>query len=122
MLLTVYKKMMFCGQCHSNKSANSTDLGILLRSNLTYEYNIQKNVCEAFQKLECIFRSCKFVKNVDSLKSLYCSLVRGRLEWISTEWSPIYSKYTDAIERGINNNLLLEGFKYERREMQCGIF
>lgn len=46
-----------------------------------------------------IFRCGKFFKKTESLMSLYNALVRSRLEYCSSAWSPIYVKYNDIIER-----------------------
>lgn len=108
-----------------------TKLGIFQDSNLRCEYEIGI-LCDATQILGFVYWHYKFFKNVDTLKSLYCSLVRSRLRYVSTVCSLIYSKYIDTreqvqrkflkylvlkedgiyLERILNNNLLFEQFKY----------
>ena len=45
-----------------------------------------------------IFRNCEYFSN-NSLRNLFISLIRSKLEYCSEIWSPNYNKYIAAIEK-----------------------
>ena len=53
---------------------------------------------KASRNLGFIFRTIKHFKNLQCLKSLYCSLVRSVLEYASVVWSSFYRNGIDRIE------------------------
>ncbi|XP_026688942.1 uncharacterized protein LOC113473619, partial [Diaphorina citri] len=62
-----------------------------------------------------LFRSTKDFSNVLPLKILYCSLVRGILEFASPVWNPYYDVHSTALER-IQHRAL----KYMARKFNLG--
>ena len=63
-------------------------LGVVLDSKLSYSLHTSYVVDKASRNLGFIFRMTKHFKNLQCLKSLYCSLVRSVLEYASVVWSP----------------------------------
>ncbi|KAF0684159.1 Reverse transcriptase domain-containing protein, partial [Aphis craccivora] len=78
-----------------NSISSNKDLGVTLTHNLNFQEHI-----------ECIVKrhSSEF-KNLDSLKLLYCALVRSILEYGSPIWSP-YTKSNIEIIEGVQNRFL----------------
>lgn len=74
------------------------DLGVIIDENLSFKEHINSITRKAYQMLGFIFRCGKHFKT-ESMLVLYHSLVRSRLEYCSTVWSPIYAKYNDIIEK-----------------------
>ena len=125
---------------------NTRDLGVSFDSKLSFNAHIDKIISEATQMLGFILRNCKSFTNAEALKSLYVALVRSKLEYNSLIWSPIYNKYTLALEqvqrkflkylafrmdglypqRGTDNAALLHRFNFDslqkRREQHAVIF
>lgn len=75
------------------------DLGVWLDDKLSFKQHIDATTRKAYQMLGFIFRCGKFFNNPESMLVLYNSLVRSRLEYCSTIWSPFYEKYKTIIER-----------------------
>ncbi|KAL1447690.1 hypothetical protein WDU94_012381 [Cyamophila willieti] len=75
------------------------DLGVLFDSKLTFVPHINKICSKASGMLGFLFRSTKDFSNVLPLKILYCSLVRGILEFASPVWNPFYDIHSTALER-----------------------
>ena len=46
-----------------------------------------------------IKRTCRGWKDTETLKTLYCTLVRSQLEYGSVVWSPYTSRNIDKLER-----------------------
>lgn len=56
-------------------------------------------VNRAYRKLGFILRSCKYFKNIKTLKLLYCALVRPHVEYAAIVWSPYQVNHSLMIER-----------------------
>lgn len=74
------------------------DLGVLLDVKLTFKEHVAFVTSKASKMLGFIFRVAKHFKNIQCLKSLYCSLVRSILEYSSVVWSPYYMNSKLQIE------------------------
>jgi hypothetical protein len=57
------------------------DLGVLFSSNLSFTSNINIVINEAFKMLGFILRNTRRFKNIQGLKTLYCSFVGSNLEF-----------------------------------------
>lgn len=68
------------------------DLGVFFSSNLSFRNHISTVASRAFRILGFIHRASRYFESISSLKLLYCSLVRPRLEYWSVIWSP-YQRY-----------------------------
>lgn len=87
------------------------DLGILFDTSLKFTDHIDAIISKALQMLGFIKRNCHDFKSPNTLKLLYCSLVRPHLEYCSSIWSPYYNNYKEKIERVQNKFLRFLGFK-----------
>ena len=76
-----------------------TDLGISISCDLQWKYHIRKMITGANRKLGLIKRVCRLITNRYTRKILFCALVvRPRLEYCSSLWSPSVIKYRALIE------------------------
>lgn len=85
-----------------NSISSIKDLGITLIHNLNFQEHIECTVKKSLRVLGYVMRHSSEFKNLDSLKLLYCALVRSILEYIS---SPLWSPYTNS------NIEIIEGFR-----------
>ena len=74
------------------------DLGVMLDSELSFKDHIAFTTSKASKQLGMIFRMTKYFRDVQCLKTLYCSLVRSTLEYGSIVWAPFYSNEKNRIE------------------------
>ena len=74
------------------------DLGVLISNNLSWSKHIESIVSKANKTLGLIKRICKEVKNTNTRRILYCALVRPKLEYASSVWSPYTIKHRLLIE------------------------
>lgn len=75
------------------------DLGVLFSNNLSFDTHMRAIVCTANQKLGFIFRMCKHFRNSNTMRILYCTLIRPLLEFASVIWSSYEKNYCILIER-----------------------
>src|SRR5436190_18523720 len=74
------------------------DLGILFDTKLTFSEHVLAVCKSAFGLLGLIRRSGNFLRNTESLKMLYYSLVRSKLEYGAVIWSPHFVYLIVTIE------------------------
>ena len=74
------------------------DLGVIVSDDLSWSQHIETIVSKANKILGLIKRICKEVKNVQTRRTLYCTLVRSKLECASNVWSPYTIKHRLLIE------------------------
>ena len=77
---------------------NMKDLGVIVSKDLSWSRHIESIVSQANKTLGLIKRTCKDVKNVQTRRTLYCALVRSKLEYASNVWSPYTIKHKLLIE------------------------
>jgi len=82
-----------------DRVAVKKDLGVLFDDKLSFNAHIVDITRSAYRMLGFVFRSGKFFKSQQSMKLLYNALVRNRLEYCSTVWSPMYLNAIDQLER-----------------------
>lgn len=75
------------------------DLGVVHDSKLLFDKHIDGIVNNALKALGFIMRNSTHFTQAKTLKVLYCSLVRSKLEYASQVWNPCYNTYIDRIER-----------------------
>ncbi|KAL1460244.1 hypothetical protein WDU94_012170 [Cyamophila willieti] len=67
---------------------NINDLGITLSNNLTWGPHIQNVISKAYKKLGLIIRYCQPINDIDTLTTLYKTLVKSTIEYGSVIWTP----------------------------------
>ena len=77
---------------------NFKDLGVVVSKDLSWSQHINSIVSKANKTLGLIKRICKEVENVKTRRTLYCALVRPKLEYASNVWSPYTVKHKLLIE------------------------
>lgn len=75
------------------------DLGILFDSKLTFNSHVDKLIPKAYSTLAFIKRNCKDFSDPYTLKLLFTSFVRSKLEYGALIWSPHYDVHISRIER-----------------------
>lgn len=74
------------------------DLGVLLDPTLSFQPHISAITNKALKLLGFVKRTTSDFSNIETLRILYCSLVRPHLEYCSSVWSPHYNTYVQKIE------------------------
>lgn len=69
-------------------TAEFSNLGLLTNRKLSWNSHIDKMSCKANKVLGLIKRNCRDLRDVSTLRTLYCALVRSQLEYGSVVWSP----------------------------------
>lgn len=87
------------------------DLGIIFHESLQFNIHIDEITSDAMRILGFILRIGANFNSLSTLKHLYCSLVRSRLEYNSTVWSPYYNVHSQSLEKVQNKFLRYVNFK-----------
>lgn len=87
------------------------DLGILFDNKLKFDSHIDVMVAKARSSLGFICRFGYEFTDPLTLKSLYCALVRSKLEYASPVWAPHYNKYKNKIE-SVQKRFLLFALRF----------
>lgn len=66
---------------------------------LSFTEHIDDITRKSYRMLGFIFRCGKYFVSQSSMRILYSSLVRNKLEYCSTVWNPFYNNAIDQIER-----------------------
>ena len=74
------------------------DLGIVFDAALSFKSHYSYIAKKALKMWGFIWRICKDLSPL-SLKTLYCSLVRSKLEYCSPVWTPIYKVDLEMLEK-----------------------
>lgn len=80
------------------RPATFRDLGIVFDPKLTFSSHIQTIAGEALRTLGFIIRNSRDFVSVNTLKILYCSFVRSKLEYASLVWCPNYNIHINTLE------------------------
>ena len=75
------------------------DLGVIFDPKLTFSKHVETTVSSAFKCLNFIIRNSKGFSNKFTLRLLYVSFVRSKLEYASIVWTPIYVTHIGTFER-----------------------
>lgn len=87
------------GNSPLKRSAEVKDLGVIFDSKLSFSSHVDYITSKAYSTLGFIRRNSKEFRDHTTLKSLYVSLVRSKLEYCSIVWNPYYLKYSTRIEK-----------------------
>lgn len=71
---------------------------MFLDKKLTFRTHIDRTVARCRSILAQISRFARQFRNLDVVKTLYCSLVRSLLEYAAPAWSPYLSTYMSRLE------------------------
>lgn len=74
------------------------DLGVTFESNLCFKTHINNIVQSAYKVLGFIIRNTQLFDDSSTLRILFFSLVRSKLEYCSVVWSPFYAYLVRQIE------------------------
>lgn len=88
------------------------DLGITFKANLRFDQHVSEITKKAYKTLGMIVRHNHFFTNIDTLRLLYTSLVRSKLEYASVIWAPKALSYVSMVEN-IQARFLRSLFKKE---------
>ena len=80
-------------------TAEFSDLGLLTNHKLSWNSHIDKISSKANKVLGLIKRNCREFRDVLTLRTLYCALVRSQLEYGSVVWSPFTVRNITKLER-----------------------
>uniref|UniRef100_A0A8D8YU09 Reverse transcriptase domain-containing protein n=1 Tax=Cacopsylla melanoneura TaxID=428564 RepID=A0A8D8YU09_9HEMI len=97
--------------CDIPRTSCVRDLGVLFDSKLSFIPHMDAICSKATKMLGFISRSTKDFPDFLSFKILYCSLVRGVLEFASCIWNPSYNFHSGRIERIQHKALRTLSFK-----------
>lgn len=75
------------------------DLGVTFDPKLTFCKHIEECVAAAFKSLGFVLRNSKDFKNLSTLRLLFVTFVRSKLEYASVVWSPTYNVYITQLEK-----------------------
>lgn len=81
------------------------DLGVSFDSRFCFNEHVVLMCKSAFSVLGFIRRSANFLKNINTLKLLYCSLVRSKLEYAAVIWCP-HVKYLEVLVENVQKRFL----------------
>ncbi len=81
-----------------NRPKTFKDLGVLFDRKLYFDEHIFSTSASAYKMLGFVIRNAKDFSDCDTLKLLFTSLVRSRLEYCSVVWCPIYDIYVSNLE------------------------
>ena len=74
------------------------DLGLFTASNLSWNQHVDKIIAKANRVLGLVKRTCRDLKDIDTMNTLYCSLVRPLLEYSCETWNPRTKRNIDKLE------------------------
>ena len=73
-------------------------VGLLTNHKLSWNSHIDRISSKANKVLGLIKRSCRDLRDVSTLRTLYCTLVRSQLEYGSVVWSPFTARNITKLE------------------------
>ena len=74
------------------------DLGLFTTSSLSWNQHVDKITAKANRVLGLVNRTCRDLKDIDTMNTLYCSLVRPLLEYSCETWNPHTKRNIDKLE------------------------
>lgn len=80
------------------KEQTFKDLGVIFDKTLSFTDHIQANVADTYKALGFIIRNSHEFSDNNTLKLLYYSFVRSKLEYACLIWNPLYNVHINNIE------------------------
>ena len=74
------------------------DLGLFTASNLSWNQHVDKITAKANTVLVLVKSTCRDLKDIDNMNTLYSSLVRAFLEYSCETWNPHTKRNIDKLE------------------------
>ena len=74
------------------------DLGLFPASDISWNQHVDKITAKANRVLGLVKRTCRDLKDIDTMNTLYCSLVRPLLEYSCETWNPHTKRNIDKLE------------------------
>ena len=65
-----------------------SDLGLITSSKLSWNAHVDKITSKPNKIIGLVKRTCKGMKDITTLRTLFCALVRSQLEYCAVIWSP----------------------------------
>ena len=104
-LLRITKKRMplhaglKLNECSLEETSEFCDLGLVTSNKLSWNAYVDKICSKANKILGFIKRTCKGLKDINTLRTLNCALVRSQLEYCTIVWSPHTARNINKLER-----------------------
>ena len=76
-----------------------SDLGLIPSSKLSWNALVDKITSKANKILGCVKRTCKGMKDITTLRTLFCALVRSQLEYCTVVRSPQTARNINKLEK-----------------------
>ena len=96
------------------RTHETRDLGVTFDSKLSFAPHVNDVVSSALRLLGFIVRGTRSFASVFALETLFCSLIRSRLEYCSVVWNPYYITHIDKLENVQRKFLKHLCFKVDR--------
>lgn len=74
------------------------DLGVYFDPQLTFNAHIKNTISSAYRTLGFLSRNSRAFKNIDTLKLLFSTFIRTKLEYACLIWNPGYNLYITGLE------------------------
>lgn len=85
--------------CTLSRPEYIKDLGVTFDPKLTFTKHIEECTSGAFKSLGFILRNSKDFTELSTLRSLFVTFVRSKLEYASIVWSPNYNTHISSLEK-----------------------
>ena len=85
--------------CILNRVSTQKDLGIFIDSKLNFFSHVTHVVKKVNRMIGLVWRNFRCCKNECVLRTLYCSLIRPRLEYCTLVFNSISQSQSDRLER-----------------------
>ena len=85
--------------CSLEETYEFCDLGLVTSNKLSWNAHVDKICSKANKILVLVKRTCKGPKDVNTVRTLYCALVRSQLEYCTIVWSPHTARNINKLER-----------------------
>ena len=80
------------------RATSFKDLGVTFQTDLSFRHHYNAVAAAASRTAGFVMRSCRGFKNIETLRTLYFSLVRSKLEYASIVWSPHERCHIERLE------------------------